>query len=452
MPVPASTDPPVKPIPVVIDTDLDVSDVAAVALLLLDPRVDVRAMTVTDGGTGITNCGAGRTFMGYLLEQLGREDVPHACGGAEPGADALLFPPEWRTPADSGWGIEVPPRPQTDTPESAVDLLARTITGRTEPTTIIALGPWTNIAAAATADSTLAGRVAGIHAMAGSVDSPGNVFVDGLTAEDRLEWNVAADPSAFAEVFDLGIPLALVPLDATDDVPVRPSLLERLAEAKSAGANLVYELMVRVPGRIGEGQQLWDELAAMAFVELGTVTWEEMRLSVRPNGRLDRDDAGRVVRVATAADAAATESALVDLLSRGPERRTPFALEGEVAVTWDGVTCTADAGEAPAAGMARLTFTNHDDGPAGAFLAGVEAPHTWAEVEALVRSVDSETAEAPDWIRVGGFASDEAGTHEPVLGTVSLEPGTFGPICVTGTWPEARYAAGAPFVVAEGHP
>jgi pyrimidine-specific ribonucleoside hydrolase len=132
-----------EPLPIIVDTDLDVSDVAAVAVLLLDPRVDVRAITVSDAGTGVTSCASGRAVLGYLLDELRRADVPYACGGARPGPDALPFPPEWRTDADTGWGIDMPPRPGSSQPESAVDLLRRTFRASAEPMTIVALGPWT---------------------------------------------------------------------------------------------------------------------------------------------------------------------------------------------------------------------------------------------------------------------------------------------------------------------
>jgi inosine-uridine nucleoside N-ribohydrolase len=80
-----------------------VSDVAAVAVLLLDPRVDVRAITVSDAGTGVTSCASGHAVLGHLLDELRRADVPYACGGARPGPDALPFPPEWRAAHDVGW-------------------------------------------------------------------------------------------------------------------------------------------------------------------------------------------------------------------------------------------------------------------------------------------------------------------------------------------------------------
>ena len=65
------------------------------------------------------------------------------------------------------------------------------------------------------------------------------------------------------------VPVALVPLDATDDVPVPPDLLERLEEDHAAaGANLAYELLVRFPERLSlPDGQLWDELAALAVAD-----------------------------------------------------------------------------------------------------------------------------------------------------------------------------------------
>jgi inosine-uridine nucleoside N-ribohydrolase len=316
---------PTEPRPIIIDTDLDVSDVAAVAALLLDPDLDVLALTIAPTGTGVTNCASGRAVAQYLLEQLGASSVPYACGRADPGPDGLPFPAEWRTEADTGWGIDMAPEAKPSTTEEATDLLARAIAESPQPPTLIVLGPWTNLEDALAIDPSLFGGVAGIHAMAGTIDASGNVFVEGLDGDDHLEWNVAADPSAFVAVFPTDVPLTIVPLDATDDVPARTELLDRLAEAGSvAGANLVYELWIREPGRIGEGSQLWDELAALAFTDPSLATWEEMTLSVSPEGRLDRTDDGRSVRVAMSANPAATEDALLAALGRGPDREPSF--------------------------------------------------------------------------------------------------------------------------------
>ena len=435
--------------PIIIDTDLDVSDVAAVAALLLDPSLDVRALTIAPTGTGVTNCASGRAVARHVLEQLGASSVPYACGRTDPGPDGLPFPAEWRTAADTGWGMDMPPRPQSTIPDAATDLMARAIADSPQPPTIVVLGPWTNLEDAFAADPSLIGRVAGIFAMAGSVDAPGNVFVEGFDGDDRLEWNVAADPSAFTAVFQAELPLTLVPLDATDDVPVRPELLDRLAESGNvAGANLIYELMLRVPGRIGDGQQLWDELAALAFSDPSLVTWEEMSLSASPEGRLDRTDGGRAVRVAMGADAGPTEDALVASLNRGPDRGAPFTLTGELGATWDGTTCSASPAEPITPGVTSVTFQNLSGAPAGVTIVGLAAPHTWDELAALLAEPGVTEEEPPDWVIEAVSLFDEAGEGgEQTAAAVISDGGTYGAVCITGEWPELHFVLGEPFEV-----
>ena len=102
-------DPPTARVPIIVDTDVDVSDIAALAVLLRDPHVDVRAITIAPTGTGVTNCDSGRQIVGYVLEEFGAGAIPFACGRADPGPDGRRFPDEWRLNADEGWGMEMPP-------------------------------------------------------------------------------------------------------------------------------------------------------------------------------------------------------------------------------------------------------------------------------------------------------------------------------------------------------
>lgn len=323
---PSTVDGETAPRPVIVDVDLDMSDVFALAVLLRDPKLDVRAILISS--TGLVHCPAGLRNTAYLLKQFGVSGIPIACGREDAGPDGRPFPDEWRVGPDAAWGMEIPPQPTTALPEDAATLLARAVTKSPEPPIIIVLGPWTNLEDAFAADPDLAGRIAAIHAMAGTIDAPGNVEVDGVTAEDRLEWNVAADPSSVAEVLATAIPITLVPLDATDDVPVPADLADRLAtDHAAAGADLAYELLVRSPSRMTDpGQQLWDELAALTVSDPGLVTWEDFDVVVASDGRLDRSPTGRPVRVAMAADRAATERTLLAVLRRGPARTDPFVI------------------------------------------------------------------------------------------------------------------------------
>ena len=441
-------DPPTTRLPTIVDTDVDVSDVAALAVLLRDPRVDIRAVTIVPTGTGVTNCAAGRRIVQYVLEEFGATTIPIGCGREDRGQDGKIFPAEWRLNANEGWGLVMPPRPQTELPEDAVTLLTRTVDESPSAPTVVALGPWTNLEELVTLDPTIGDRIAAIHAMAGAVDVPGNVIVGDVTAEDGLEWNLAADPSAVSAVFSTATPISLVPLDATNDVPIPADLAERLAEDhEGAGADLVYELLQRVPGRLtGDGQQLWDELAALTLSAPDLVTWEDANLLGDNAGRLTRHEAGRPVRIATAADRDAVEAALLDALRVGPARATPFDLAGEITVRWDGSTCAFETNDL-GPGVAALTFDNGTGDPAGVQIAGVREPHSWEELVALLPTLDPETDQIPDWVIEAGTANDETGAGGTISSTARLEAGTYGPVCVAGTWPDLTLRPGERFVI-----
>lgn len=447
-PPPASEPPSGPPRPVIIDADMDISDLFAVAVLLRDPALDVRAIAID--GTGLVHCAGGRRVTRYLLEQLDRADVPFACGREGSGPNGRPFPAEWRDQADAAYGLDIPPVVETGIPEQAADLIARTIAASPGPVTIIALGPWTNIADAFAADPALVDDVAGIHAMAGAIEAPGNVLVDGLTEADRLEWNVVADADAFTAVLSLDVPVTLVPLDATDDVPVPPDLLERFEQDHAAaGADLAYELLVRFPERLSlPGGQLWDELAALAVSDPDLVTWADATVSTTAAGRIDRDPAGRPIRFASRADRPAVEAALLAGLRRGAPRTDPFAIRGDLTVRWDGTTCSAEGSTPAHAGMYRAHLVNETSGPAGLAVVGIQPPHGWDEFETLLAELDGEEGgQPPGWVLVAGFA--EAAADATGSGLVEIRDGSFRGLCVTGEWPDLTYDLAAPFEVGE---
>ena len=207
---------PAAPIPVVVDTDLAIDDLVALAFLLSSDDVDVLAVTVS--GTGEVRCPAGIGVMRELLAHTGDEGVPVACGRSTPLAGTHEFPVEWRDAADTGWGILVPSdAEESDSSPTALELLSETV----QPgVTLLTLGPLTNIAEALRADPELADRVASIVVMGGAVDVAGNVLEPAPDAA-HSEWNIYVDPTAASEVSGSGAPVVLVALDATSQVPSR---------------------------------------------------------------------------------------------------------------------------------------------------------------------------------------------------------------------------------------
>lgn len=441
---PAPT-PSAEPRPIIIDADMDHSDLAAIMILLRDPSVEVLAIAID--GTGLVHCQGGRLVTRYLLDELGQSDIPFGCGRENGGPDARPFPDDWRMTADAAYGLDITPQVESGTARDAADLIREAVDSRPGEVTIVALGPLTNLEDAFVADPTLPDRIAGIHAMLGTVKAPGNVYIDGLSG-GGVEWNAYADPSAVEAVFATDVPISIVPLDATDDVPVPADLTERLAtDHGAAGADLMYELLLRNPSRLNgaEGQQLWDELAALAVSDPDLVTWTDATVTVEDRGRLATDPAGRPIRYAAAADPAAVEAALLDALRRGGPRATPFELAGQINVTWDGTTCarTVD-GTGP--GLYTIHYQGPAGDPTGVLIGGVRAPHTWSELTDFLARADVSTEVAPpDWLIQGGQVADERGSGLGMDSTLELEAETYGPVCVTGEWPDLVFTAGDPF-------
>ena len=442
-------EPPTTQIPVVIDADLDLSDIAAIAILLRDPKLDVRAISIA--GTGLVHCQSGRLLTRYILDELDASATPFGCGRQDPGKDGHSFPSEWRAAADALFGLDITPQAEAGVPRDAIEIIRAAVADSPSAPTIITLGPLTNLEDAFAADSGLADRIATIHAMLGTVEAPGNVLTDGHAETDRLEWNAFADPSAVEAVLGTEVPISIVPLDATDDVPVPADLETRLeTDHKAGGADLVRELLIRNPMRLagGQGQQLWDELAALSLTDPDLARWTESGLTVDAEGRLTEDEAGHPARFATSADRPAVEIALLEALRRDGPRATPFQLAGTIGITFDGFACTI-SGHTDRDGPHRVDFKSTTDKPSGAAIVGTAAPQTWQDVLDLLPVMD-QNEKLPSWLVVGPIAADGFGIGKTITTTGDLLEGFYGPVCYTGAWPHGRFVAGMPFEVGSG--
>jgi hypothetical protein len=149
-----------------------------------------------------------------------------------------------------------------------------------------------------------------------------------------------------------------------------------------------------------------------------------------------------------AADRPAVEAALLSSLRRGGPRVTPFEISGQLSVIWDGTSCAATNSGEIGRGVVQVTFENTSGEPGGVLVAGVEPPATWDELLALLDDLDPETMEAPpDWLIQGASLFDDTGDGVEMTGTMVAEPATYGPVCVTGDWPDLSFTPGEPFSV-----
>lgn len=384
-------------VPVVVDTDLALDDLVALAFLLSSTEADVRAVTVS--GTGEVRCPQGLQVVRGLLALTGDDEIPVACGRSTPLAGDRAFPEEWRDLADTGWGADLPEVEAEDTDRSATDLLGATL--RQGGVTLLTLGPLTNVAESFRADPDLAEQVASIVVMGGAVDVPGNVS-DG-SAEPAAEWNVYVDPTAAAEVLDSGAPVVLVGLDATDRLPVTGDFLELLGANSHTGPAKLVDTLIRNNPQVYSGDAyFWDPLAAAVVVDPALVTTENATVSVittegRDSGRTVRRDDGSPVAIAGRPRANTFHELLVrtlDQLEPGTALAAPPPVVGRAVIRYDGSTCSYDGPATVPSGRMRFTFQTTDPAWSGAVV-GLTGERSIEEILAWLETHPESSASLP---------------------------------------------------------
>jgi len=295
------------PKPVILDVDMAHEDMFSALFLLSHPNVDLRAITVS--GTGEAHCEPGvRNALG-LVALSGKENIPVACGRETPLAGNHEFPADWRQAADDAYGVSIPTGGAASH-LSAPDLLIDILQKAEEPITIVAVGPLTNIAEAIQQEAEITASIKEIYIMGGAVNAEGNVGNSGVGIQnEHAEWNIYIDPTAANLVFSSGIPIILVPLDATDDVPITRNFYKTLEKHRDTQtANLVYEMLTANLSFIDSGGfQFWDSLTAATFTDPSIAKFEEMELTVveeagPENGRTKLASDGSKIKVAVSAD------------------------------------------------------------------------------------------------------------------------------------------------------
>lgn len=269
---------------VVIDTDSGLfgDDGAALVMLLRSPKqVAVAGVTLVPGNVW-TKQGAEHTF--HILKLLGRPLDPLYAGAEVPilqsAAQAREIERRWGPVeymgAFSSPPDQVKPAPgaaltgRKPAPRAAVQFLIDTVERNPHQTTILALGPMTNVALALLTRPAIAPLIKQIVFMGGNLKAPGN-------STKAAEFNFFFDPEAARIVLRSAVPRKVMfALDICNRAPIRKPEFDQIVAVRTPITRLFAEdLGNRYPAFYKNPQAvayLWDSLAAAWLIDPGFVT------------------------------------------------------------------------------------------------------------------------------------------------------------------------------------
>lgn len=275
------------PVVMVVDTGTD--DAGALIWACTSPDIELVGVVADWGNTDVE-----RTVRNTLavLHAAGRDDVPvyAGAGQAAAGPNPARFDASIVMGEDGLNGVVLAEPARGPHRLGGAEALVRLALDRPGELTLVAVSPFTPVAAALELAPDLASKYRGVVLMGGAIREDGNL---GAVAEA----NVGNDPLAAEAVIEaFGAPGALagsdpprlVPLDATYVGTITRAEIDAAAASTIPGADALHaiweacwEFSTLEPG---DGLPVHDLLAAWCVVDPDVCRWESMPLAVDTAG------------------------------------------------------------------------------------------------------------------------------------------------------------------------
>ena len=265
---------------IIIDCDIgngiagaNVDDGLALALALVSPEIEVKAVTTVSGNVlNYKACLVAKRFL-----QASEYDVPVYCGSFR----ALKEPTQkWRERLDHGvekqglkylWQNEEEfLRTDADIACNAVDKMAQIINENPHEVTLIAIGPLTNLALLLTKYPEVQDKIQEIVLMGGCFNVK-NYLKD---------TNFGLDPEAAKIVLDSSVPCTMAPFDTTTTTLLRQEDLEEMGTYTNALSEYLYKttkpwLAYSMKTRGIDGCWIHDVLTVAYLIDSSLFSFEE---------------------------------------------------------------------------------------------------------------------------------------------------------------------------------
>jgi pyrimidine-specific ribonucleoside hydrolase len=272
----------IRKIPLILDTDMAPDSWVAVLFAALHPGADLLAVSVS--GTGETHGKIGARNAQRLLTLAGRTDVPVSFGPPKPLKGNQHFPLLMRFIIDHMMWLKIPKADPSLPIHDSVVLISKILRESKEKVTFAVVGPQTNLATVLMKYPDLKSKIKGVYIMGGALDVPGNIKEIAMwKTNTTAEWNFFCDPLAAKIVLDSGVPVWLVPLDATNQVPVTQDFITRLGfkDKTPAGefiSSMLNLLVVKL--RANNNFYLWDPITTACALDPSLAQFKKRKVDV----------------------------------------------------------------------------------------------------------------------------------------------------------------------------
>src|SRR5579864_400353 len=218
---------------IIIDTDPGIDDAVAILLALGSPELTVEGIVAVAGNVPLA---VTERNARAVCELAGRRDIGVYAGCSVPMTRAPITAEHFH--GEAGLGTLALPEPSmAPRPQHGVDFTVELLrAAQAGSATWCALGPLTNVAMALVKAPDIVAGVRELVLMGGASRALGNVT-------PAAEFNIHADPHAAEIVFDSGMPITMIPLDATHQVRSTKERIDRIAAIGTPVAAAVAELL-----------------------------------------------------------------------------------------------------------------------------------------------------------------------------------------------------------------
>lgn len=265
---------------VFLDHDGGVDDLLALLLVLSMEEVELLGVSVTPADCYAEYAAeSSRKFIELMLAK----PVPVAISKAR-GRNA--FPEVWRAqPQIINAFPQLLNMQSLRSPLSALeasDFIIETLLSSPTPVSYLLTGPCTTLVNALQKEPAIKEKIGEIIWMAGAVHVHGNVRT--YTHNGNAEWNVYWDAESAQWLIAQNLPLTIVPLDATNHVPVTFDFLKKMAAQNefevSQLASLCWAITVNTIPGYDYLYHMWDVLAVAYVTRADIFSSQQMELEI----------------------------------------------------------------------------------------------------------------------------------------------------------------------------